>query len=188
MNPSSLSTCATAIFSFDAGMSTVARSMRLALRIRVSMSARLSVIMMGSSSPARLLDARNQPVVGHAAEADPADAELAVHGPGSPAQLAAQTNADSVARAEFLGLAFLGEPVGVEKGQVLAESCVLCVGCHVVGSSVGYKGRFGDRPLMGSGRSLAGASGCYLSPKRQRGWVFLTPRGTACRRRGAVRG
>src|SRR5262249_24988146 len=98
MKPSSLSTWATRALSFEAGMSTAGRSMRLALRMRVSMSARESVIMVVWPSPARLRDARDQPVTGHAAETDAADAELAVDGAGPAAQAAAQPDADLLAR------------------------------------------------------------------------------------------
>src|SRR5438034_9535272 len=73
-------------FSFDEGISTKGRSIATALRMRVSMSAIGSVIM---ESPARLLHARNQSVQRHVAEAQPAQLELAVHGAGPAAQLAA---------------------------------------------------------------------------------------------------
>src|SRR5437763_7022560 len=98
MNPSSFSTWATLIFSRVAGMSTNGISMRLALRMRVSMSASVSVIMVVSSSPARLLDTRNQPAARHVAEADAADAELAVHGPRPATQPAPQPDLDALAR------------------------------------------------------------------------------------------
>src|SRR4051794_4790785 len=97
MKPSSLRTCAMLAFRRVAGMSTAGRSMRLALRMRVSMSAIGSVIMVRNSSPARLLDARDQAAVRHVAEADPADAELAVHRTGPAAQLAAHPDADPLA-------------------------------------------------------------------------------------------
>src|SRR5919108_2326932 len=111
MNPSSLSTWATPILRRVAGMSTAGRSMRLALRMRVSMSARLSVIMVGAPSPAGLLDAGDQAVAGHVAEADAADAELAVDGAGPAAQLAAQPDADHLARRHQLGLDRLALPL-----------------------------------------------------------------------------
>src|SRR6266404_5433746 len=66
-------------------MSTNGRSIETALRIRVSMSAMGSVIML---SPARLLHTGDQPVKGHIAEAQPAQLELAIHGAGTAAQLA----------------------------------------------------------------------------------------------------
>src|SRR5215203_4516261 len=98
MNPSSFSTWATAAFCLVAGMSTAGRSIRLALRMRVSMSAIGSVIMVVGSSPARLLDARDQAVVGVVPEADAADAELPVHRAGTTAHLAAHPDADALAR------------------------------------------------------------------------------------------
>src|SRR4051794_30717744 len=119
MKPSSLSTWAMRCFSWVPGMSTTGRSMRLALRMRVSMSAIGSVIMAFVLSPARFLDARNQPAAGHVAEADAADAELAIHGAGPAAQAAAQADADLVARPELvLGRVAL---VGLDPGQVTAE-------------------------------------------------------------------
>src|SRR5262245_27559656 len=100
MKPSSLSTWATAALSLVAGMSTNWRSIRLALRMRVSRSARGSVIMV-VPSPARLLHAGDQPVAGQVAEADPADAELAVDRPGPAAQPTAQPDADALAREDL---------------------------------------------------------------------------------------
>src|SRR5262245_10860989 len=80
-------------------MSTNGRSMRLALRTRVRKSASGSVIIaLLSPSPARLLDAGDQPVAGHAAETDPAHAELPIDRPRPAAQLAAQPDADALAR------------------------------------------------------------------------------------------
>src|SRR4051812_32372013 len=106
--------------SLVADISTAGRSMLLALRMRVSMSAMGSVIMGKflrvsgprypaaaprrpepralSMSPAGLADAGDEAVAGHVAEADPADAELAVHGPRPAAQLAAHLDADLLAR------------------------------------------------------------------------------------------
>src|SRR5262249_1098917 len=90
-----------ASLSLLAGMSPTWRSMRLALRMRVSMSAMGSVIMARFLSPARFLDAGNQSVRRHAAETDPADAELAIDRPRPAAQLAAQPYADALARLEL---------------------------------------------------------------------------------------
>src|SRR3546814_12480620 len=60
-----------------------------ALRMRVSMSEIGSVmVMVGLPSPARLGDAGDLPGVHHPAEADPAAAELAVHGVRTTAPLA----------------------------------------------------------------------------------------------------
>src|SRR5262249_8575282 len=119
MKPSSLSTWATPILRRVAGMSTAGRSMRLALRMRVSMSARGSVIMVVVSSPARLDYARDEPVAGHVAEADPADAELAVDRPRPAAQPAAQADADLVPRPQLrlVRLAF----ARLQLGQLLLE-------------------------------------------------------------------
>src|SRR5690348_17297675 len=109
-------------------MSTAGRSMRLALRMRVSMSARLSVIMVGSPSPAGLLDAGNQAVAGHVAEADAADAELAVDGARPAAQLAAQPDADALARRHLDGAVRLA--AGLQLGQLLLEADELRFGGH----------------------------------------------------------
>src|SRR5262245_34404467 len=123
MKPSSFSTWATCSLRCVVGISTAGRSMRLALRRRVSMSAIGSVIMIGCPSPAGLLDARNQPVAGHAAEADPADAELAVDRPRPAAQLAAQPQPDHLPR---LHLDLLRVTlVRLQLGQPAAELDVL---------------------------------------------------------------
>src|SRR5207302_9799922 len=128
MKPSSLSTWAMRCFIWVPGMSTTGRSMRLALRMRVSMSAIGSVIMALILSPTRFLDAGDQPVAGHVAEADAADAELAIHGAGPAAQPAAHTDADLVARAQLvLGRVAL---VGLDPGQVAAEFNQLRFGGH----------------------------------------------------------
>src|SRR5262245_34019253 len=109
MNPSSRSTFATATLSLVAGISTSGRSISLALRMRVSMSAIGSVIMAVFPSvggggtphgfplrpppvsrlPGRLADAGDHPVAREFAEADAAAAELAVNGPRPTADLAA---------------------------------------------------------------------------------------------------
>src|SRR5262245_22678330 len=101
MNPSSLSTWARRALRLVAGMSTAGRSMRLALRSRVSMSAIESVIM-ARLSPARFLHTRDEAVAGHVPKTDPADAELAVHRPRPAAQPAAQADADLVARPQLV--------------------------------------------------------------------------------------
>src|SRR3954452_20726256 len=142
MKPSSLSTWATLIFSRVAGMSTKGISMRLPLRMRVSMSASVSVIMVVVSSPARLFDARNQPAARHVAEADAADAELAVHGPRSATQPAAQTDLDAIARRHELArvalfgfLPHLG-PMNLEGFHLVPELHVLRFDSH---GSVSWK-------------------------------------------------
>src|SRR5438132_687099 len=98
--PSSLSTCAMVTFTLVEGMSTAGDSMRFALRMRVNMSAIESVIILASlldrlrlalarrpasairkrnnGLPACLLHTRDQTLVRHVAEADPANAELAI--------------------------------------------------------------------------------------------------------------
>src|SRR5687767_3310258 len=64
-------------FIFESGMSTRRCFDPQALRMRVNMSAIGSVMLMVVAlSPARLLDARDQPVQRQLAEADTADAEL----------------------------------------------------------------------------------------------------------------
>src|SRR4051794_38525479 len=101
MNPSSLRTWAMFCFSLVCGMSTAGVSLRFPLRMRVNISAIGSVIMAFSRSlPARLLHARDQTVARHVAEADSADAELAVAGTRPTAQSAAKPNADHVARTQ----------------------------------------------------------------------------------------
>src|SRR5947209_5750703 len=126
--PSSLSTWAMRVLSLVEGMSTAARSMRAALRMRVSMSAIGSVIMVASPSPTRLLDARDQAVAGQVAEADAADAELPVHRPRPAAHLAAQADADLLAR-QHLDLVG-GLLAGLQLGQLLPELDEFCFGCH----------------------------------------------------------
>src|SRR5262245_17419967 len=108
MKPSSLRTLAMAALSLVAGMSTAGRSMRLALRMRVSMSAIGSVIMVSAPSPAGLGHTRDEAVRGHPAEADAADAELAVDGARPAAELAAVADADDRARLHQLGRVALG--------------------------------------------------------------------------------
>src|SRR5262249_41748037 len=129
MNPSSLSTWATARFSRVVGMSTAGRSMLLAVRIRVSMSAMGSVIMVGTSSPAGLLDAGDQPVAGHVAEADTANPELAVDRPRPAAQPAAEPDLDALAR-RHLHLVRVAL-AGLQLGHLLLESRHLRFGRHL---------------------------------------------------------
>src|SRR4051812_2682275 len=71
----------------DDGMSTVSWAAVMALRIRVRKSAIGSVIDMGL--PAALRHPGDEALVGQLAQADPADAELAVHGAGAAAAPAA---------------------------------------------------------------------------------------------------
>src|SRR5580658_1494808 len=89
MKPSRSKMAASASFSFELGIFTVSNWAELALRIRVSMSAMGSVIVMGSPrSPTRLRHAGDLPGVHHRAQADPAQPELAEHGLGPAASLA----------------------------------------------------------------------------------------------------
>src|SRR5437763_6863723 len=73
---------ARASFSFEEGMRTVSCMATFPLRMRVSMSAMGSVIVIEarSPSPAGLGDARHFAAVHHLAKTDPAQPELAVHG------------------------------------------------------------------------------------------------------------
>src|SRR5436190_6470406 len=87
--PSAFNSSASDIFSFDAGMAVVTCCAWLALRIRVSMSAIGSVIVMacseqGDPSPRCLHDAGDLAGVGHLAQADPAQTEAAVDGARAP--------------------------------------------------------------------------------------------------------
>src|SRR5262245_26417771 len=89
MKPSRLRTSAMPFFRREPGMSTVRLRIELAFRTRVSMSAMVSVMLMIGSSPARLLDARDLAAMGHLAEADAADRELADERTGPAAEAAA---------------------------------------------------------------------------------------------------
>src|SRR5579871_5075837 len=109
-------------------MSTAGRSMRTALRMRVSMSANESVIMLRVPSPASLLDARNQAIAGHVAETNTADAELAIDGPRPAAQPAAQPDANPLARRHLhLGI---GLPAGLQLRHLLAKTDTFCFSRH----------------------------------------------------------
>src|SRR5688572_485905 len=79
---------ASSFFSFDDGISTVSWAAMIPLRMRVRKSAMGSVMLMRDPLPARLGHAGDVALVGHLAQADPAQAELAVHGT-RPAALAA---------------------------------------------------------------------------------------------------
>src|ERR1019366_3098058 len=73
--------------SFEQGILTLSCIAVLALRIRVSMSATGSVIVMSAflPSPARLGDAGDLPRMHHDAQADATEPELAQHGPRAAA-------------------------------------------------------------------------------------------------------
>src|SRR5918993_3117466 len=81
---------ASSFFRFEEGISTVSWAAMMPLRIRVRKSAMGSVMLMiwAAPLPARLGHAGDVALVGHLAQADPAQAELAVDGAG-PAALAA---------------------------------------------------------------------------------------------------
>src|SRR5262249_2795464 len=117
MKPSSLRTWATRCLSLVLGMATAGRSMRLPLGMCVSMSASGAVIMGAFLSAARLRHAGNEPVAGHVAEADAANAKFAVHRPRASAQPAAQPDADLVARPH---LRLVGLPLAeLQRGHLL---------------------------------------------------------------------
>src|SRR5262245_48561892 len=85
---------ATASFNFDEGITTSSWNAVFALRSRVSMSAIGSVIVtVTPPSPRRLRHAGDLPCVRHVAQADPAQAEVAVHGPRAPTAAAARVGA-----------------------------------------------------------------------------------------------
>src|SRR5690349_7232010 len=83
-----------------------------------------------SCSPTRLLNAGDEALAGHVAEADAADAELAVHRPRPPAQLAAALDPDLLAHRHLHRGA--GLPAGLQLRQLLAELDVLRFGRHRV--------------------------------------------------------
>src|SRR6476661_2221534 len=76
---------ANATFCFDDGMRTSSCMAVFALRMRVSMSAIGSVIVIVGPSPAGLGDAGDFTGMDHLAQADPAQAELAEHRPSATA-------------------------------------------------------------------------------------------------------
>src|SRR3984957_13787854 len=102
MKPSRSRTFARLSFNFELGIFTVSNIAELALRIRVSMSAMGSVIVM-IYLPTRLRDAGNLAGVDHLTQADTAQAELAVHRARSTASLATRVGT----RRELRGLLLL---------------------------------------------------------------------------------
>src|SRR5438309_2178567 len=105
---------ARASFSLDEGIRTLSCIAMLALRMRVSMSAIGSVIVIGAPpSPTRLRDAGQLSGVRQHAHADAAQPELAVHGVWPAA-----TAASGVRPHLELGLALL-----------LLDQCLLCHYC-----------------------------------------------------------
>src|SRR3954447_7023771 len=97
---------ATSRLRFEAGISTSSRAAWIPLRMRVRKSAMGSVVC-GIGLPGGLGHARDQAVVGHLAQADPAQAELAVHGTRAATALAARVLAGLE-----LGRARLAHPLG----------------------------------------------------------------------------
>src|SRR5215212_482753 len=95
-------------FSREFGITTSSWAAWMPLRIRVRKSAMGSVIDM--RSPARLRHAGDEALVRELAQADPAEAELAVHGARAPAAAAARVLARLVLRRAGLpnDLALLG--------------------------------------------------------------------------------
>src|SRR5262245_1442956 len=118
--------------------------------------------------PARFLDAGDQPVAGHVAEANAADAEFAVNGPRPAAQLAAEPDADLLPRRHQLVLVLLGL-------RLLPFLAVRLVTLQLL--AVADALRFGGHGLLPAGLRRAARTG-----------VLVTPRGTACRTGEAVRG
>jgi hypothetical protein len=75
------------------------RLTRTALRIRVSMSAIGSLrLMIQILLPTGLLQAGDFALIGQHPQTDPADAELAIHGPGPAAQFASSLDAGTELR------------------------------------------------------------------------------------------
>src|SRR5579875_2321564 len=110
-------------------MSTAGRSMRLALRMRVNISANGSVIIEKAPSPTGLFDARNQAIAGHVAKTDATDAELAINGARPPAQLATQPYPDAFAwRHLHFGIRLFA---GFQLGQLFLEFDEFRFGSHV---------------------------------------------------------
>src|SRR5580704_679644 len=96
MYPSRCKMTARDSFSFELGILTLSCMAVLALRMRVSMSATGSVIVMSAfpPSPAGLGDTGDLPRVHHDAQADATEAELAQHGPGTAAAPAPRVRPD----------------------------------------------------------------------------------------------
>src|SRR5215211_5078640 len=88
MYPCSRRMRASSFLSFDEGISTVSWAAMIPLRMRVRKSAMGSVMLMPIPLPAGLGHAGDVALVGHLAQADPAEAELLVDGT-RPAALAA---------------------------------------------------------------------------------------------------
>src|SRR5262245_10846897 len=115
MNPSVLRISATRTLSFEDGMSTFSCSARLALRMRVSMSAIGSLLM--AASPARLDHAGHLALEGVLPEAQAAHLELPEIAARTPAQLAAVIRA----RGELLRPLGLHDQRGLGHARLLPE-------------------------------------------------------------------
>src|SRR5436305_14287470 len=109
---------ARSVLNFDAGMSTSSWSARSPFRMRVRKSAIGSVIDM-SLLPARLGESGDVPLVGHLAQADPAQAELAEVRARATAPLAAIVVAGLV-----LGRAALAHHLGGLRHLLVLLICV----------------------------------------------------------------
>src|SRR6476469_6455395 len=92
-------------FIFECGIRTSSWPARKPLRMRVRKSAMGSVIDTAALLPTRLPDARDQPLVGDLAQADPAQAELAQHGARAATAPAARVFAGLVLRGAGLSYA-----------------------------------------------------------------------------------
>src|SRR3954447_17799688 len=114
--------------SFEAGTSTTSCWAWIALRIRVRKSATGSVMdMLRPPLPARLGHAGDVAVVGELAQADPADAELAVHGARAAAAAAPAVLPRLVLRSALLADDLRG----------LGHGLALLLGRRAVGAHVG---------------------------------------------------
>src|SRR5439155_15094586 len=90
-----------------------------------------SEVFLRGGLPARLLYSRDETVAGHVAEANAADAELAINRAGPATYLAAALDADPLARQhlDFVG----GPPAGLQFLQLSPVLDVLCFGRHSLG-------------------------------------------------------
>src|ERR1019366_3342697 len=93
MKPSFFKTWARFSLSFELGIFTLSNIAALALRIRVSMSAIGSVIVITLLLPACFRDAGDLTGVNHHAQADPTEAELAIHRTGTSTALTTRVGA-----------------------------------------------------------------------------------------------
>src|SRR5918997_5774590 len=103
MYPSAFSTSSTRPRILEPGVATVPRRRCCALRIRVSMSPKVSFIDIAASSPARLDEARDQALGAELPERDPRHPELAVSGARTPRDLAPVPDAGAGAVARQFG-------------------------------------------------------------------------------------